>query len=729
MRIIRIDEIAPGGRTLELHPQLTVLRGAPPELRRRLESVVRMVAGRGDATFGGEIEVNGVRLALDPATLARLEIEVRRDPVLVLGDLAPVTESRPADLRTAMPPPPPPASDVHTAAGSLWENPLPAVDPNERVEQLREELRDLGAQRQQLEEQMRAVRERLDPGAPTALEVIRGRIDALDLRRTAARSAWEAHQASVRGQRNELTERLGELEERIEAIGQLDPESIAAAAAELRSASETQSAVDPTSLEIAAQLESAVERLLEARRRREDLERRHADLLAQLQEAERRAQEAGQAVRSHGDAETVRRLEEVRDEIFAAADKGSRLSSRGRRRLQELRAEQAVLLEQLGFDTYSAYVMGIPSVRSEMERSSRVEVANERVDALRGALDELGVAMAGREGTERLEGELQTLLVLAHRELGPDDLLAMPLDVGRPDVEDLVASTVAALRSPRPGSGDSQRVSACRATLCQRIEHFVPTSRIVAPEASDCPPPPTAGVGTEQLLALAERWTDWLTQRRADTGALRSECAAIQDELAALGDESAAPWADIEAEMDQELDLLTETEDRARGHDAATEELAQLRDEELALRARERDLLGQVAAAGDVPTPPPFVSDAGLFTSPPDPSLPADEELAADASGAAPPPRVIDLSDAEEWSSAWEVSSSLARFYQVSFAGSVPVLVVVGAQGVPQQVRSVIQRLSGLIQLVVLTDDVELVDWARSLGDGARPVEFATRVD
>lgn len=724
MRITRIDEIAPGGRALELHPQLTVLRGVPPELQRRLEAVLRSTAGLVAPRFGGELEVNGVRLSLDPTTLERLELDVGRDPVVVLGDVDDASGPAPG------PPPQAPTGDVPPAP----EHPGAAERPpvTDDVSHLRGELRAVGAQRQALEERMRAARERLDPAAPTALEVARGRIDALDLRRTAARSEWEARSARIAERRRDLSARIEALRDDVEALERLDPDAIHGAAASLRDAVEAPPAVDATAEELASQLESTIARLLEGRQRRDDLDRRRAELSARLVDAQRRADDAESAVRAPGDVDTVRRLEEVRDEIFETADKGARLSSRGRRRLQELRAEQAVLLEQLGFDTYSAYVMGIPSVRAEVERTSRADTAHERAEDLRAELeriDEVAVESTRSVGNERVEAELQTLLVLAHRELGPDDLRAVPLDVGGPGVEQLVASTVEALRTPRPVPVAADRVTVCRDALCNAIDAAAAASgsgsaaRSTAPEVPDPPPLPTPGVGVEELLALAHRWYDWTRTLRDAVAGLRDELTAAQVELDGIEDDPVGSWAEIEDEIDRELDRLTDTEDRVRRHEAATDDLAELREQELVLRAREVELLERIADAGTARAP-------GASAPPPAPPGPRPAPGSSRGSTSPEPTGAtrVGRGDSDERALAWELAATLAGLHHVSFVGSVPAMLVVGPGGAPEQVRVVVERLSALVQLVVLTDDVQLVDWARSLGERARPIEFATRV-
>ncbi|MHB1139950.1 MAG: hypothetical protein ACYC2O_13425, partial [Microthrixaceae bacterium] len=119
------------------------------------------------------------------------------------------------------------------------------------------------------------------------------------------------------------------------------------------------------------------------------------------------------------DQADVVRLEQVRDEIFAVDDRQSRLAAhRNRRKLQELRAEQAALLERLGFDTYSSYVMGIPSVRAELERSSRLDAATTRIEHIERELQSLAAEEPDPRELRRAEIELERLLAGADELLG-----------------------------------------------------------------------------------------------------------------------------------------------------------------------------------------------------------------------------------------------------------------------------------------------------------------------
>ena len=60
MKLVHIDRLAPGGTALELHPKLTLLRGSGPEVRHRLRSTLRALAGDGAPAETGVIEVSGV---------------------------------------------------------------------------------------------------------------------------------------------------------------------------------------------------------------------------------------------------------------------------------------------------------------------------------------------------------------------------------------------------------------------------------------------------------------------------------------------------------------------------------------------------------------------------------------------------------------------------------------------------------------------------------------------
>ena len=90
MKLVRIDRIAPGGAALDLHPRMTVVADAPPELRRRLVEVFRSFSQDSEPGHPGLLEVSGVRLTLDRATLDQLQLDPLVDPVLRFGASGPI---------------------------------------------------------------------------------------------------------------------------------------------------------------------------------------------------------------------------------------------------------------------------------------------------------------------------------------------------------------------------------------------------------------------------------------------------------------------------------------------------------------------------------------------------------------------------------------------------------------------------------------------------------------
>ena len=176
---------------------------------------------------------------------------------------------------------------------------------------------------------------------------------------------------------------------------------------------------------------------------RDEVQTRVGEMAAELERARADADDAQQNARATPvDRSVVQRLEAVRDEIFTVDERQSVLgAARNKRRVMELRSEEAILLDRMGFDTYSAYVMGIPTVRAELDRASRAEAAAQRTAELDAELERLvevdrpGVLAARSEAAR----QLHRLLVEAVEMLSGDGGTGFPaIDVGElPDPEQL----------------------------------------------------------------------------------------------------------------------------------------------------------------------------------------------------------------------------------------------------------------------------------------------------
>jgi hypothetical protein len=78
----------------------------------------------------------------------------------------------------------------------------------------------------------------------------------------------------------------------------------------------------------------------------------------------------------------------------------------------------------------------------------------------------------------------------------------------------------------------------------------------------------------------------------------------------------------------------------------------------------------------------------------------------------------------------WQVLGRMAQQRSVSFVGSMPLVIDDAFSGWPfeeiSEVLGRIRRMSEVIQVIILTDDVDIARWARELGrDKALVLDFA----
>lgn len=686
MKIVHIDRLAPGGATVELHPRLTLLRGCGPELRHRLRTTFRALAGDGSPSETGVMEVNGVRLSVEPSTVAQLGLSPGIDPVLSLN-------SGPGTAQVNLPPP------------------VVVVSNDEAA--LRAQLREVTASRTELGTRIDMVREGLDPYANAALEVCIGQIDALESRRSSLRVEWNRVPGEADARLLAAAAQLSELRSMVDCaeILSMSAPSLRSALDDSRQARHPIDEPDQAALELADSLTLAAMHLgdLEGsdQRARERVKEANAQLMATREWIVEMNSRAG---RARTDRTVVQRLEAVRDELFAADERSGKPSGRAKRRVVELRSEEAVLLDHLGFDTYSAYVMGIPSVRAELDRADELERAEADEQLQVEALAAAEAALPDPAVLDRVRGQFRDLLDRAFERLGVQGATA---EVGSSDVSgvtDALRQCVVAVGSTVLGAGGSLD-AALEATIAAMADLRADAPQ--GPVTVDSPPPrPQARLGVGELAAEqdAEDLLEWIVElsgwvRKSEISVVELERFLGQVDSAAEM-EQISRWAQVESELDEALDRMAAAQERVRSHEEATARLADLRTEELDLRDRERELLERIAAA-----------DAAIVP----PAPPLWSEPAPEASGSTDP---IDGDDPE--SVEWALISRLARQRNVSFVGSVPLLV----EGVPLNADARTSlltralRMSELVQIVLVTDDTDSADWIDALGDRALRVDL-----
>ena len=796
MKLVRIDDLVAGRSPVELHPQLTVLRGVTPEIRERLVQLFRAFGGEQDPGCSGVLEVSGVQLGLDRPTLDGLRLDPHVDPVVrwaASGGATPETATgapaSPATDSVGAPGASTPSSgeglsDLHGAAAvpplppmPRWEPPVP-VAPNasgdgeaieRELEQTREQLRTVTAQRTELGARMEQVRGGLDSFAAAALEVCVGQIDALESRRSMLRSQWERDRAERSATRDGLVDSVRAHRAALDAVHGLDLTPVRSARDQLERALSGPLEPDPVANELALQIDAAWQSLRDVRGRTVSAELRRHEAEQRLADATADVTVAEHSMRTRVfDRSDVARLEQVRDEIFAVDDRQSRLSAhRNRRKLQELRAEEAVLLERLGFDTYSSYVMGIPSVRAELERSSRLDAAATRIEHIERELQSLAADAPDPREVRNAEADLDRLFSAA------DDLLGIEGEHDRSRVsngtDDVVHDLITALRSRRVArtSEHDPEVRAAAAQLRRTATAVAaaiassaasgagatPTvvwsvepvgSGVADPATPNGAPPvvadrqldPAAWTGApHELLAGVDLWLAQLDDLGDWTTAHQLRLRELEEQLAGLDGEDlhraeVSEWAVVEAELDAALDRLAAAEERVRLHEQAMAQMAELRDTELGLRSEERELLGSLARLEQVRREHPLGSGDERSGIPPTsrlppaytpPAPPTTTTTGAGSARAAGAPSTAPQ-DAERWSNAeqaeWRLVRRLAAQRAVSFVGAVPVLL----DGLPaddaarRAVCERLRRMGDLVQIVVMSDDATTIGWAEGLG-------------
>jgi hypothetical protein len=746
MRLVRIDGLTSGGRALELHPRLTVLLGAPTEVRALLGAAFGALVDGSPPPVGGLVEVDGVRSDLDRGSLDLLGTSAPVDNVLDLDTPAPL---RPVPSRRADDAPTgavgqPPAVELHSVApdaaapGLPGASGLPGVadrqDPADparttralaerELAELRVELRAVTGERTVLARRMDEARAGLDSFARATLDVALGQLEAVEERRAAAVEEHEGWTAAVAERRAELVARLDDLRSEQARLEVLDPTSVREASERLAALLDPPTEPDPAARALAHRLEDLVRSAEELEARRDEASGHLAAAEAELAEALQAARAAQETYRSSAaDPEVVRQLERVRDEIFDIEERGGRLAAaRSKRRIEELRAEEAELLDRLGFDTYSSYVMGVPTARAEAQRAMQLDAVQSRVEDLRRDADRLRADAPGGSEDQWHDEERRSIVEEAAALLGtPADALGR-LTSG--ELTELLRDRVL----PPPPETSAEILSAAGWLASTMTAAGAPT--------------PTAAVAPRAMLVMAEDWLDGIGDRERRLDDLGDLVEDAQQELARLDAEvrrsdDGGRSADLDAELLAVRERVEEAEDRVDRHLAATSELAELRTQELDLRDRERDLLARVAdrerlltvLGSEVPPPPAWsgTTPIGAASHLPEPVLPEpvlpESGLRAVEGATGGGGEVATLPVDREW----RLLSRLGDVRSVGEAGAVPLLVT-GVDAAAPDTAALLHRMhvmSELVQLLLVTDDERVARWAEGLGADASVVRW-----
>jgi hypothetical protein len=704
---VRFTELRHGGErpfVLDLHPRLTLLAGLGDDGRRWMAALLqRAIRGELDA-IEGTIELHGVERRLDDALIAELGLPSDVDIVVRASDLpgartivsAPAADGPEPDAGA------PDLPDLRTLADELA--------------QARHALARAAENRGHTEHLLEGSRLALAPeaadvaDAEAALLAARRQRDEATARLEAlVQAAPDDERHRLAASRAALFERKTVLEDRRQAIiealdrdptSAVDPGAVAAALTTRRSWVATDPQPVPEAVDLAEELDR-IEAKLEA------LPPLPTAPPAMLADAERELDDARRAfaeaeaalAQSQVSPEDAARIDAVHAEVLDAEDKADRrlASPIARKRQKDAQESERRLLAELGFSSYSDYLLSTATLVVDPAAPRRLIDTRRRLDDAEAVWDEV-TGGSIRAQRERVEERQVALLVQARDLLGgrlPDGDVAVALRELRtaPDAPDDLA-LVAALRD---------------------------VGIVLDPAAVD----PIAIA--EQFLAEADEAHARRAALQAELSSVADDLDDVQRELAALPplDEHTIAADDLEAAR-HALQRAQDDEQRAQRlvvavRSAAAEHRAAIQ----RIEALEADLAGAHAAEQQAAARVSQLEAATAAAETQHERHRRARQAVAERNDA-----VIDLTDVERIPTEVYLLARIAGQREVGQAGSVPLVVADALNGLSvettQGVLEVVERFAPVVQVVLMSDDPAIEEWAKSFGpEGAAVRRFS----
>ncbi len=286
------------------------------------------------------------------------------------------------------------------------------------------------------------------------------------------------------------------------------------------------------------------------------------------------------------DGEIAELVEAAHEEVIESEAKRRRfLGSKSARRIEEAHAKERELLGQLGFTTWTGYVMGTVGMDTG-DRAERLQVAQEELAAVQAEWDEVSAELAENPAYSALFEEMEVLYAEAVELIGGDP---------SGDIEETLRSiTVEQDPSADPDALAFQVVGALRrvgVTIDDGLTHEEVSEQAghVIDSLAD-----GAAVADEQA-ELADRLERLLE-------AVENEGAAVDDLAQELGDELSTDVAALELRADEITSEIVAIDTRIAEVDDLISARLTLRDTAVAATRRTAvDLIDTVAEAGSLP--------------------------------------------------------------------------------------------------------------------------------
>lgn len=496
-----------------------------------------------------------------------------------------------------------------------------------------------------------------------------------------------------------------------------------------------------------------------------------AEARARLDEARQSLLDAEGALRTPDlDPDLVARLEAVHAELVDALERSGARFWRGAKRatpIDELRETEADLLDQLGFASYSTYLMGYPIARADPQLAEALRVARaelaEAEQTWRVLEQETEAALAHAallderrrllEAARQLLGQvasdgspqaaLRNLMVPAvpaqeSARVLHDLLEVVGLDLGDEDLEPEDLLLIADAWLDEVDQVDDRRVSAMDELAALQLERaeLVAAAELEAVEATVAAAPNPERPGEQdregrrlarvaeatQALSDAEQRAAGAEATAARRGVLLDDLAAAQDMERSAIEQAADAAREMAAAEATEAPLVARLAELEAEWERCGDELADIQAGLDALRepavdpgALDAELAMAEAMARDASEAIDVVQASLASMEAERDALTTENERLRSVIATEAPADATPASELE-----WYLLARLASQRSVSMGGSAPLLLDDALRGLDAQdvgfLLSRLERMTDAVQLIVVSDDPVVLSWATNAG-------------
>jgi hypothetical protein len=711
MRLLELRTNGSGSPTVEFHPNLTVVYGLSGDGREAVIRAIEALPAGDDAGMTGLLEAHGILFDLSAATLGVLGMGEPVDVVVRADDLPGQYDEPMASVTPLF---------GDTEPGADAAAPEPAGDDAD----LGEALNELARAKEGLQDAEEALavmveafeRAKLERAAAIeASQRIQGALDKARRERDIARAQRDgkldenmtasARQQQLRERLEELTRTSAELEEGIRELEERDPRPIQVLVDALHQPQSDRLVPSQEAIELADEFSGLQRQLDELERRLQDDGLSMDQLSQRLEDARFEVTQAERGVSKPEVTDSdVTELEAVHEEVLEAERRASGRVGRkaALKKLDEAKEREQVILDRIGFPTWAAYVMGSSLLNID-------PVAEQRLDQARHDLQEAEEAWALL--TQQLEADPEYASLLDRLEvvfLAAFDLLGGETEG---DLEQRLRNHLV----------PDEEVS--RADLIEALSYQLELRGVEVEE----------GAPAEAVEHLAEQWL-------GATEDHWEKYRALQEQFESASNEAVAAERELEILAgDPGLDT---TEERQRVYEAAEARVAEILSDLEGVSEIVTELDGQVEARELLMVPSEMAVTAARS------AVEAAEQKAQRARASSPAassastayiqpsydrnPEIYDdlpyagdddvlgnpgaAEDEVEFYLLGRMTTLRAR----SHAGSVPLVLDDALAGRPTpeviQVLGQLERMSEAVQVIYLTDDEAVIEWADEVG-------------